>query len=195
MMVNPQHRFKSVEDMFRSILMLLIVLWVVLKEDSQLSSSEVLLLDSANGKPTTLSDDFVSLYTKDIDMEKLKLQLKLLPDAVKTVTPDGIPIRQVTRVQTLCDVLNTRFKTLMSEVHKLLKIYLTIPVTTASSERNFSALKRIKTYLRNSMTQSRLNHRMLLHVHKDRTDSIDTKDIASEFIQNCSTRTAYFGSC
>ena len=39
MMVNPQHRFKSVEDMFRSILMLLIVLWVVLKEDSQLSSS------------------------------------------------------------------------------------------------------------------------------------------------------------
>ena len=102
----------------------------------------MLLLDSASGKPTTLSDDFVSLYTKDIDMEKLKLQLKLLPDAVKTVTPDGIPIRQVTRVQTLCDVLNTQncFKTLMSEVHKLLKIYLTIPVTTASSERNFQHL-------------------------------------------------------
>ena len=34
---------------------------------------ETLLLDSANGKPKTLSDDFVSLYTKDIYMEKLKL--------------------------------------------------------------------------------------------------------------------------
>ena len=45
-----------------------------------------------------------------------------------------------------------------------------------------------------SMTQSKLNHCMLLRVHKDRTDSIDTKDIASEFIQNCSTHTAYFGS-
>ena len=67
-------------------------------------------------------------------------------------------------------------------------------MTTASFEHNFLALKRIKTYLRNSMTQSRLNHCMLLHVRKDRTDSIDTKDIASEFIQNCSTCTAYFGS-
>ena len=64
----------------------------------------------------------------------------------------------------------------MSEVHKLLKVYLTIPVTTASSEFNFSALKCIKTYLRNSMTQSRLNHCMLLHVHKDRTDCIDNKE-------------------
>ena len=44
------------------------------------------------------------------------------------------------------------------------------------------------------MTQSRLNYCMLLHVYKDRSDSIDTKDIASEFIQNCSTHTAYFGS-
>ena len=49
----------------------------------------------------------------------------------------------------------------------LLKIYLKILVTTASSEHNFSALKRIKRYLRNSTTQSRLNHCMLLHVHKD----------------------------
>ena len=65
-------------------------------------------------------------------------------------------------------------------------------MTTASSKSNFSALKHIKTYLRNSMTQSTLNHCVLLHVHKDRTDSIDTKDIASEFIQNCSTNTAYF---
>ena len=58
-------------------------------------------------------------------MEKLKLQLKLLPDAVKKVILDGIPIHQVARVQTLCDVLNTQncLKMLMSEVHKLLKIY------------------------------------------------------------------------
>lgn len=106
----------------------------------------------------------LSLYAKDIDMNKLNLQLQLLPDAVKTVSPDGIPIHQVTRIQTLCDILNTQscLKTLLSEVHKLLKIYLTIPVTTASSERNFSALKCIKTYLRNSMTQSRLNHCMPL---------------------------------
>ena len=46
----------------------------------------------------SLSDDFVSLYTKDIDMEKLKLQLKFLPDFVKTVILDSIPIHQVTGI-------------------------------------------------------------------------------------------------
>ena len=121
---------------------------------------QAVLMDSANGKAATLTNEFVSLYTKDIDKEKLNLQLKLLPDAVSL---NGIPIRQVTRIQTLCDISNTQscLKTLLSEVHKFLKIYLTIPVTTTSSERNFSALEPIKTYLRNSMTQSRLNHCML----------------------------------
>ena len=52
------------------------------------------------------------------------------------VSMDGIPIKQVIRVQTLCEVFNQQqIKTFLTEVHKLLKLYLTI--TTASSERNF----------------------------------------------------------
>ena len=53
------------------------------------------------------------------------------------VSMDGIPIKQVTQVQTLCEVFNQQqsLKTFLTEVHKLLKLYLTI--TTASSERNF----------------------------------------------------------
>ena len=52
---------------------------------------------------------------------------------------DGI-IKQVTRVQTLCEVFNQQqsLKTFLTEAHKLLKMYLTIPVTTASSEHNIS---------------------------------------------------------
>ena len=124
---EPQNRFKSVEDMFRKEYFDVIDSTVGGLERRFMQPNfllvrniEALLLDSANGKPTTLCDDFVSLYTKDIDMEKLKLQLKLLPDAVKTVTPDGIPIHQVTRVQTMYDVSNTQncLKTLMSEVHR-----------------------------------------------------------------------------
>ena len=34
-----------------------------------------------------------------IDMQKLKLHLQLLPDAIKSMPLDGIPIREVTRVQ------------------------------------------------------------------------------------------------
>ncbi len=47
--------------------------------------------------------------------------------------------------------------------------------TKASSETSFSALRRIKSYLRATMKQDRLNYLMLLHVHKDRTNEIDLK--------------------
>ena len=33
----------------------------------------------------------------------------------------------------------------------ILQIFLTIPASNASGERSFSVLKRVKTYLRNSM--------------------------------------------
>jgi len=42
-----------------------------------------------------------------------------------------------------------------------------IAVTTATSERSFSSLKRIKTYLRSTMNQSRLNGLAMRNINKD----------------------------
>ena len=41
-------------------------------------------------------------------------------------------------VQTLCDAFNKQasFKTMLSEVHKLVLLYLTVPVTTANSYKH-----------------------------------------------------------
>ncbi len=64
-------------------------------------------------------------------------------------------------------------------------IYLVAVVqaaTNASSERSFSALRRVKSYLQTAMTQERLNYLMLLHVHKERTDSLDLKLLVNDFI-------------
>ena len=57
-----------------------------------------------------------------------------------------------------------------------------MPATNAVSERSFSALRRIKTYLRSTMTQHRLNYLMTLHIHRDLTDKIDLIATANEFI-------------
>ena len=99
---------------------------------------ETLLLDSANGKEVVVPQD-ICMYQKDIDFSKLSLHLKMLPDAIKAVPLDGITIREVIRVQTLCDVFNKQasFKTMLSEVHKLVQLYLTVPVTTATAEQFF----------------------------------------------------------
>ena len=49
---------------------------------------------------------------------------------------------------------------------------MTVPITSATSEKSFSALQRLLTYLRSSMSEKRLNNCLLLHVHKEMTDCI-----------------------
>ena len=71
---------------------------------------------------------------------------------------------------------------LISEVSKLVRLLLVMPATNAGSERSFSALRRIKTYLRSTMSQQRMNNLMLLHIHKSRTDHLNLVDIANDFI-------------
>ncbi|XP_029348369.1 52 kDa repressor of the inhibitor of the protein kinase-like [Acyrthosiphon pisum] len=54
-------------------------------------------------------------------------------------------------LKTSIDALALCDKKIFPNVHYLLKILCTLPVSTASPERTFSTLKRLKTYLRNSM--------------------------------------------
>ena len=62
-----------------------------------------------------------------------------------------------------------QLKMFFSEVCRLLALLATIPASVATAERSHSALKRLKTYLRSTMTESRLTHLLLLHVHKQET--------------------------
>ena len=63
-----------------------------------------------------------------------------------------------------------------------------MPAMNATSERSFSTLRGVNTYLRNIMGQERLNNIMILHVHKEITDSLDLDIIANEFIVNSEHR-------
>ncbi|CAM1330053.1 Uncharacterised protein r2_g3913 [Pycnogonum litorale] len=72
---------------------------------------------------------------------------------------------------------------LLSQVDKLAQLILVNPATNAISERSFSATKRIKSYLRSTMGQRRLNAVMILHVYKEKTDKISIVDVANEFIE------------
>ena len=49
----------------------------------------------------------------------------------------------------------------------LMRIYLAIQATSVSAERAFSVLKRIKTWLRNSMEQDRLSYLGILSIEKE----------------------------
>ena len=56
----------------------------------------------------------------------------------------------------------------------LLEIGSILPVSTATVERSFSTLRRLKTYLRNSISEDRLNGLALMSVYSEMTIDIDS---------------------
>ena len=71
---------------------------------------------------------------------------------------------------------------MMNEVLTPVRLYLTLPVTTATSERSFSTLHRTETFLRTTMGQARLNAALLATIHRHRTDQLDVGAILDEFV-------------
>ena len=69
----------------------------------------------------------------------------------------------------------------ISEVITLTKLLLIAPATNATSERSGSCLRRLKNWLRTTMSQERLNHLMLLTIHKEKAESLDLVVIANSF--------------
>ena len=67
------------------------------------------------------------------------------------------------------------------------------PATKAVSERSASAMCRIKNWLRSTMSQERLNHCMLLSIHKEKTDEINLKNVATVFCEANEERRRTFG--
>ena len=55
-------------------------------------------------------------------------------------------VREVMTVRTTCDMINktSMGKMMFSEVHKLLRLYLIIPMTSATVEHTLSTLCRLK---------------------------------------------------
>ena len=123
----------------------------------------------------------VDFYRSDTDRNALKVQLETLSASSDQVMGDTNDVR-------LSDVLEFFRQLLKSmlgmflEVVTLIKLLFVMPATNASSERTFSALRLIKTYLRRTVTQTRLNCVMVLHVHKERKDLLELGSVANDFI-------------
>ncbi|XP_071148256.1 zinc finger MYM-type protein 1-like [Mytilus edulis] len=83
------------------------------------------------------------------------------------------------RPQKLLETLNATNKDLYPNIYAILTVLLTMPVSSASSERSFSAMRRIKSYLRATMGDERLSNLSILHIHRAR--SVNITDIIDKF--------------
>ena len=69
-----------------------------------------------------------------------------------------------------------------------------MPATNATSKHSFSVLRRLKSYLRSTMSQLRLNHMMILSIYKKLVDELDLNAVANEFVDSSDHRLRLFGT-
>ena len=154
------------------------------------SNLEQLLLKAVCKENYSSEFDFVTkFYGPDLNVHALEMQLQIfatnfIMEGKKTSIKDILKyLRNISSAQ----------RALLSEICIIAKLILVMPATNAVSERSFSALRRVKTYLRSTMKQTRLNHLMILHVHKDITNSLNLNDIGNEFVRCSEHRLSVFG--
>lgn len=78
-------------------------------------------------------------------------------------------------------------------VESLIRLLLVNPASSATAERSFSSLRRLKTYLRSTCGQRRLNDLALCHIHKDVVDKVNIHEVMKEFILARDRRVVVFG--
>ena len=143
---------------------------------------ENIIISGWHGLPVADSEFAVvsQQFGDDMDIARLKSQVQSLENFPRPVAHN--------KTVNLCEVLSIIGKSdlniMIPQVVLLAQLYLVNPATTASAERAFSRLRRLKSYLRSTMTQSRLNHLFILNMYQEIVDSLDMKAIVNDFINS-----------
>ena len=80
-------------------------------------------------------------------------------------------------------------------LYKVFSILVTIPATSCSAERSFSALRRLKAYLRSTMGDRRLNSLGLINIEREYANVTlqnDMEKIIDIFGRRCSRNASFF---
>ena len=107
--------------------------------------------DRAGGGATFLA---VDVRTLNVQLEIFKVLMK---DGEFTCFDDILAkIKQLSEAE----------KCMITEIITLCKLLLVNPATSAAGERSFSSARRLKTWLRSTMTQTRFSNLTILNTHK-----------------------------
>lgn len=155
----------------------------------QLANLESLLLDrSVDSLPAESLEEKLGVHSTDFDVPNLAAQLRIS----RTVVPSSV--KTVKEYASFLKDLPTVSRKMLDQVELLVILLMTVPATSCTCERSFSALKYIKNYLRSTMSQKRLTHLLLLFVHSGLCFNIDLDDVMGEFIKRTAERRNTFGT-
>lgn len=151
-----------------------------------------LLLNAINNKDyNDLLLDVTRFYGDDFNSD---FDVHITTLIAEFQTTSSVIVNTIDDIVTFLRNLSYAERQLLDNIVTVVKLILVMPATNATSERSFSALRRVKGYLRGTMRQDRLNHVMLLHIHKQTTDSLNLVEIANDFVnRHVERRLSVFG--
>ncbi|XP_065643075.1 zinc finger MYM-type protein 1-like [Hydra vulgaris] len=141
---------------------------------------------------TECSIDYIKNFYKDnfTNYQRLQLHRDLFIDEAMRKKV------QLVDFQSALDFFRAKeqigLRSIVSEIVRFVKIILVQPVSTCTAERSFSSLRRLKTFLRSTMSQERLNAVSLMITHKEITRSIKMDFLLDRFIEKNETRRRMF---
>ena len=155
-------------------------------------SLEELLTKAANKEDYSKElEAVVSFYGDDFDNKELSTQLEIFSSTfIRENEQQRITLREA--IKSLHD-LSAGHRTFYKQVCQVVKLILVMPATNAASERSFSTTKRVKSYLRSTMGQARLNNLMTLNIYKKEAENLDLNVVANEFVGGNEHRMRFFG--
>lgn len=119
------------------------------------------------------------------DLESLKAELKIIKKSINVYEEKfKLKITDVFIFHAfLCE-----YQIAFTEMFKLCSISITIPISSSACERTFSCLKRIKSYLRNSLLDNNLSNLSVISVEKSEAKLLDIDEIIDTFSNSHNNR-------
>ncbi|XP_050296345.1 uncharacterized protein LOC126736159 [Anthonomus grandis grandis] len=118
--------------------------------------------------PVDILDNVVTFYPM-----LCKIRLRTEPEVIYS-RPDFS--QNIGAMNLLSFILENNLGETFAETIKLLNIIVTTPMTTAEADRNFSTLKRIKSFLRSTMLNERLNALAMMSINRNLVMEINNFD-------------------
>lgn len=183
---STDYTFSSTEEYFRQTYFALID-YAISGIESRFSSdtwSQLTSFEKAMTATPLQPDIITNFYKDDLNAERFKLHLQMFHDIT---SQKGVNISSLSDI---VDYLRTDkpLSALLTELVKGVMLLLTVPVTSCTAERSFSGLRRLKTYIRSTMSQTRLNHVAVLNCHKQMLQTVDKEELMNEFIDKSTVR-------
>ncbi|XP_015950208.1 uncharacterized protein LOC107475075 [Arachis duranensis] len=126
--------------------------------------------------------ELVERFYLDDFSDQEKFHIRMQAQHYELDVPNHVELTNLCTISELCQRLTKTGKSLTYPlIDRLIRLVLTLPVSTATTERSFLAMNIVKNRLRNKMEDEFLANCLLIYIEKKIVERFDTDSIIDEF--------------